>query len=257
MLSELTDLLPRLPGILGALSLVGVAMGISYWQKIGLEKHMGVAVARAFVQLIAIGYALQLIFDSDNPFWIAAIILVMLTVAGFTSGNRGESIPHARRIALISISVSLVLTLGTLLGLSVFESTPQSIIPIAGMIIGNAMTATSLSMARMRDDLKGSRNAIETALALGAPSRLAAQKQVRTALATGMTPLIDSTKTVGLIALPGAMTGMILAGSPPMEAVQLQIVVMFMLVGAAAFSSIVATFLTYRQFFTKAHQLKM
>ncbi|MEO1855878.1 MAG: ABC transporter permease, partial [Rubritalea sp.] len=85
----------------------------------------------------------------------------------------------------------------------------------------------------------------------------AAQGQIRTALATGMTPLVDSTKTVGLIALPGAMTGMILAGSPPMEAVQLQIVVMFMLVGAAAFASMIATFLTYRQFFTQAHQLKL
>jgi putative ABC transport system permease protein len=257
MLDTLSELLPRLPGILGALTLVGLAIGISYWQKVGLEKSMAVAVVRAFVQLIAIGYALQLIFDSDNPLWIAVIVGVMLTVAGLTSGKRAKSIPRARTIALLSISTSLALTLGTLLMFKVFEPTPQSIIPIAGMIIGNAMTATSLSMARLRDDLKSSRSAIESALALGAPSRVAAQGQLRTALATGMMPLVDSTKTVGLIALPGAMTGMILAGSPPMEAVQLQIVVMFMLVGAAAFASMIATFLTYRQFFTKPHQLKL
>jgi putative ABC transport system permease protein len=78
---------------------------------------------------------------------------------------------------------------------------------------------------------------------------------LRRALTTGMTPIVDNTKTVGLIFLPGAMTGMILAGAPPLEAVQLQIIVMYMLVGAAAFSGLTATFLAYRQFFTRAYQL--
>ncbi|MEO1858095.1 MAG: ABC transporter permease, partial [Rubritalea sp.] len=107
MLDTLSELLPRLTNILGALTLVGLGIGISYWQKIGLEKSMSVAVVRAFVQLIAIGYALQLIFDSDNPLWIVVIVGVMLTVAGLTSGKRAESIPSARTIALLSISTSL------------------------------------------------------------------------------------------------------------------------------------------------------
>jgi len=90
---------------------------------------------------------------------------------------------------------------------------------------------------------------------LGATKRQAANQQMRRALTTGMTPIVDNTKTVGLISLPGAMTGMILAGAAPLEAVQLQIIVMYMLMGAAAFSGLTATFLTYRQFFTPAHQL--
>jgi putative ABC transport system permease protein len=257
MIAALSDAFSNIHGILGTLVLVAIAAGISIWQKIGLEKNMAIAVLRAFVQLIAIGYALQLIFDSDNPWWMALIVCVMLTVAALTSGKRAAKVPHSRRIALVAIGTSLVITLGTLLLLNVFEPTPQTIIPIAGMIIGNAMTSTSLCMMRLRDDLKQSRMQIETALALGAPSRLSAKNQIRTALSTGMTPMIDSTKTVGLIALPGAMTGMILAGSPPLEAVQLQIVVMFMLVGATAFASITATLLSYRQFFTKTHQLKL
>jgi putative ABC transport system permease protein len=130
------------------------------------------------------------------------------------------------------------------------------VIPVGGMIIGNAMIATGLTMARLRDDIHAFRQEIETALALGASSRTAVQRQLRAALSTGMTLSIDSTKTVGLIALPGAMTGMILAGVSPLEAVQLQIVVMYMLMGATAISSLVATFLTFRQFFTPAHQLK-
>ncbi|MEM7797875.1 MAG: iron export ABC transporter permease subunit FetB [Chloroflexota bacterium] len=256
MLELINSINLDLPSILGALTLVIVAAAISYWQEIGLETSMIVAVARAFVQLIAIGYALQLIFDSDQLIWILVIILVMLTVAGLTAGNRAKSIPNARFIATASIATSVILTLGTLLVLQVFEVTPQAVIPIAGMIIGNAMTSTALTMARLRDDMLASRQEIETALALGASSRVAAQRQLRAALITGMTPIVDSTKTVGLIALPGTMTGLILAGSPPLEAVQIQLIVMYMLIGAAAFAALVATFLTYRQFFTQAHQLK-
>lgn len=246
----------ELTRIIGALALVIVAAAISYWQKVGLEADMLIAVARAFVQLIAIGYALQLIFDADQPIFILLILLVMLTVAGLTAGNRAGNIPNARPIATAAIGISVFLTLGVLLILQVFELTPQAIIPIGGMVIGNAMTSTGLTMARLRDDMRSSRLEIETALALGASSRVASRRQIRSAILTGMTPIVDSTKTVGLIALPGTMTGLILAGSPPIEAVQIQLIVMYMLIGAAAFASLVSTFLTYRQFFTPAHQLK-
>jgi putative ABC transport system permease protein len=117
------------------------------------------------------------------------------------------------------------------------------------------MTVTALVMNRLRNDVKLQRPQIEAALALGATSRQAARGQLRRALATGMMPIIDNTKTVGLISLPGAMTGMILGGASPLEAVQLQIVVMYMLVGAAALSGLTAVFLTHPQFFTRAHQL--
>jgi putative ABC transport system permease protein len=254
----LIELMPLwLPRIFGALTLVGFAVVISYWQNIGLEFHMMVAVGRSFVQLLAIGFALDLIFNSQNPLWIGLILLIMMTVAGLTAGKRADHIPGATAIALISVGMSTVLTLGSLLMLQVFEFEARFVIPVAGMIIGNAMIATGLTMARLRDDIHAFHLEIETALALGASSRMAVQRQLRAALSTGMTPSIDSTKTVGLIALPGAMTGMILAGVSPLEAVQLQIVVMYMLMGATAISSLVATFLTFRQFFTPVHQLKL
>lgn len=256
MIELLGSLNLELVRILGALTLVIVAAAISYWQRVGLETSMLVAVGRAFIQLIAIGYALQLIFDADRPIFIVLILLVMLSVAGLTAGNRAGNIPNARLIATAAIGTSVILTLGVLLLLQVFDLTPQAIIPIGGMIIGNAMTSTGLTMARLRDDMQGSRLEIETALSLGAPSRTASRRQIQSAILTGMTPIVDSTKTVGLIALPGTMTGLILAGSPPIEAVQIQLIVMYMLIGAAAFASLVSTFLTYRQFFTAAHQLK-
>jgi putative ABC transport system permease protein len=249
------DTLGWLPRIFGSLTLVGLAIVISRWQKVDLEKDMLVAVGRAFIQLIAIGYALDLIFSAQNPFWILLVIVIMVSVAGYTAGRRGQGIPHSKRIAAASVGVGAALTLGLLLTLRVFPFEPRFIIPIGGMIVGNAMTVTGLVMARLRDDLKLQRAQIEAALALGATRQLAARTQLRRALATGMTPIVDTTKTVGLIALPGAMTGMILAGASPLEAVQLQIIVMYMLIGAGAFSGLTSAYLTYQQFFTRAHQL--
>ncbi len=249
------DTLQWLPRILGALVLVALAIAISRWQKVGLEKDMLVAVVRAFIQLIAIGYALDLIFSAQGSFWILLVVGIMIAIAGYTAGQRGRGVPNSQQVAMASVSLGAVLTLGLLIALQVFPFEPRFIIPIAGMIVGNSMTVTGLVMARLRDDLKLQRPQIEAALALGATRRQATTRQLRRALTTGMTPIIDNTKTVGLISLPGAMTGMILAGASPLEAVQLQIIVMYMLVGAAAFGGLTATFLTYRQFFTAAHQL--
>jgi putative ABC transport system permease protein len=249
------ETLSWLPRIIGALALVGLAMGVSRWQKVGLEQAMLVAVIRAFGQLIAIGYALDFIFSRQGPFWILLVVGVMVIIAGYTAGQRGKRVPRSLMVATGAISVGTVLTLGVLIGLNVFPFEPRFIIPIAGMVVGNSMTVTGLVMARLHDDLKLQKAQLEAALALGATQRQAASRQLRRALTTGMTPIVDNTKTVGLISLPGAMTGMILAGASPLEAVQLQIIVMYMLVGAAAFSGLTAIFLTYRQFFTPAHQL--
>ena len=254
----LLDLMPLwLPRILGALALVAVAGGISYWRNVGLEVHMAVAVGRAFVQLLAIGYALEFIFNRQSPLWIGLILLIMMTIAGLTAGKRAENIPSAAAISMVSVSISTVLTLGSLLWLQVFAFEARYVLPVAGMIIGNAMIATGLSMSRLRDEIHAYRHEIETALALGASSRTAVARQLRAALSAGMAPSIDSTKTVGLIALPGAMTGMILAGAAPLQAVQLQMVVMYMLIGATAFASLTATYLTFGRFFTPFHQLKL
>lgn len=246
-----------LPRIAGALLLVVLAAGISRWQRVGLEKDMLVAIARAFIQLIAIGYALDLIFATQNPAWIMLLVGIMIAIAGYTAGKRAKQIPHSNKIAWASVSVGAVFTLGLIIGLRVFPFDAQFVIPIAGMVVGNSMVVTTLVMSRLRDDLKLQRAQLEAALALGATDRQAVTGPLRRALRTGMIPIVDNTKTVGLISLPGAMTGMILAGASPLKAVQLQIIVMYMLVGAAAFSGLTAVFITYPRFFTKAHQLNI
>ena len=245
----------ELTRVLASLTLVLLAALISRWQSLDLEKQMLVAVVRAFIQLTLIGYALTYIFDVDNPLVVLLIISIMTLIAGHTSGSRAAGVPNSRPVALLSISLGAALTLGLLVGLQIFSFTAQQIIPIAGMVIGNSMNVCSLVMRRIQDEVTSRRLEIETALALGATQRQAADPYLKTALQSGMTPIVDSTKTVGLIQLPGAMTGMILAGAPPLEAVQLQMIVMYMLIGAAAFTGLGATFFSYRQFFTRSHQL--
>lgn len=252
---DLGQIFSQWPRVGAALALVLGAALISRWQGVGLERPMLVATARAFIQLTAIGYALDLIFAAGQPRFILLIIGIMVTIAGFTAGRRGRGVPRARRVALSSIALGAALTLGLLVGLGIFRFTPQEAIPIAGMVVGNSMNVCSLVMGRLRDEIDARRNEIEAALALGATGRQAVAPHLRRALQSGMTPIVDNTKTVGLIQLPGAMTGMILAGASPLEAVQIQIIVMYMLIGAAGFTGLAAALLTYRQFLTGRHQL--
>jgi putative ABC transport system permease protein len=216
---------------------------------------MIIATIRAFIQLIAIGYALNFIFGQESPIWTLAVLIIMLLVAGRTAGVRGEQVPNSSLLALAAIGVGSLFTLGTLIGLRIFTFDPQTIIPIGGMIIGNSMTTASLVMNRLANDFHSESDQIEVALSLGATSQQASEPQFRAALKSAMIPIVDTTKTVGLIKLPGAMTGMILAGAPPLEAVQIQMIVMYMLVGAAAFTGLTAAYLTYRMYFTQYHQL--
>lgn len=251
-LSDLGDL----EQIALSLALVVAAAIISRWQRAGLEGDLATATVRAFIQLVAIGYVLDTIFAQDHPLWTTLVLLVMLAVAARTSGQRGKHTPGAAWIALASIGLGSLITLGVLVATGVFDYTPENIIPIGGMILGNAMTTASQVMNRMSDDLRDHRGRIESMLALGATGRQASLLEFRRGLRNAMIPHLDTTKTVGLIKLPGAMTGMILAGASPLEAVQLQIIVMYMLVGAVTFTGLIAAWLTYRAFFTPAHQLR-
>lgn len=235
--------------------LILISLIISRWREADLEKDLLIATVRSFVQLIAIGYALEFIFNLDSPLWTLTLLALMTTIAGRTAAQRGKKIPHAQWVALASIGLGSALTLGILVAVNVFTFDPQTIIPVGGMVIGNSMSVAALVMKRLANDFKEQRNLIETSLALGATSQQAARPQLRTSLQSAMIPIVDTTKTTGLIKLPGAMTGMILAGASPMEAVQIQIVVLYMIIGASAFTGLTVSYLTYRQFFTPAHQL--
>ncbi len=242
--------------IAASLVLVALAGLLGRVQRVGIVNELVWASVRAFFQLIAVGYALQLIFDADTLWWTLLLLAVMTSVAALTAAGRARGVPGAHRVTFAAIGTAVVLTLGLVLVLRVFEFTPRYIIPVAGMVIGNAMTTCSLVMARLRDDFTAGREHVETALALGASGRCAAEPTVRRAVRRALVPIVDTTRTVGLIKLPGAMTGMILAGASPVDAVQIQLIIIYVLVGGTAVSAMVAAVLTARNFFTPQHQLR-
>ncbi|KAJ6914687.1 hypothetical protein NC651_016840 [Populus alba x Populus x berolinensis] len=241
---------------LAATAVVLMAVILSYMQKLGLEGEMVYSIIRSFLQLSVIGFVLQFIFNQDHAVWIILAYLFMVSVAGYTAGQRARQVPRGKLVAGASILVGTAVTLVLLVVLNVFPFTPRYIIPVAGMMVGNAMTVTGVTMKRLRDDIKVQMNLVETALALGATPRQATLQQVKRALIIALSPVLDNAKTVGLISLPGAMTGLIMGGASPLEAIQLQIVVMNMLIGASTVSSIMSTYLCWPAFFTAAYQLE-
>ena len=234
--------------------LVAVAVVISRVRRVGLEGDMTVALVRSFAQLLAVGYVLEVVFDSHRGFMVLALA-VMVGTAAWTSGRRAKAVPGARGVAAAAIAVAAVGTLGLVLMLGIVPAQPRAVIPLGSMVLSNAMVAASLVMTRLRDDLAMSRREVEAHLSLGRTSREAALPWVRQALRAGMLPIVENTKVVGLVALPGAMTGMILAGAPPLDAIKLQLVVMYLLLGGNAFAALVAGELTVRRLFTPDHQL--
>ena len=237
-----------------SLCLVAVAVVVSAWQRLGLEGDLAVATVRSFVQLIAVGYVLAFVFAGHG--WLTVLALaVMVGSASITTRNRAKRVPGSGMIAIAAISTATAATLGLLVALGIVPTSARAIIPLGSMIISGAMNTASLVMSRLRDDLATNRREIEARLCLGQTAHEAALPWLRSAIRGGMLPSVDSTKVVGLVALPGAMTGLILAGVSPQSAVRVQLVVMYMLLGGAAFAALVAAQLTQLRLFTKSHQL--
>ena len=149
-----------------------------------------------------------------------------------------------------------VLTLGLVVALGVFPAEPRYLVPVGGMVVGNAMTAAAVALNRLADEVAGSSRELEATLALGATAAEAVRPLVRRSLRSGIIPLIDQTKTTGLIAFPGTMVGMLLAGAAPTDAVRLQLVLLYVLLGGVSVAALLAVRLGYRGFFTAAQQLR-
>jgi putative ABC transport system permease protein len=242
--------------VLAALGLVVVALAVAVWQRLDLEREIAIAVARSFVQLTAIGYVITLIFDQDSLGLVVVLIAAMVLFGAFTATARARTVPGAFWALLLALALAGAATLGLVVMLGVFPARPRYLVPVGGMVIGNAMTAAAVALNRLGDDVADNRRQIEATLALGATGRQAIAPLVRRSLRSGVIPLIDSTKTTGLIFFPGTMVGMLLAGAAPVDAVRLQLVLLYVLLGGVAIAALVAVLLSQRAFFTSAHQLR-
>lgn len=241
--------------VLWSALLVLVALGITIWWKIPVQKDIAFGSVRAFIQLVAVGYALKYIFDLQSIWLMLLAMLIMTAVGAHAAASQVKDIRRAFVLTFSSIAIGSAITIVMLLVLKVISLEARYVIPLAGMIISNSMNATALTVNRLVSDIRQNREAIETGLALGKTWRVASRRFQKDAAVAGMLAILNFLKTVGIVALPGAMTGMILAGVEPIDAILLQIVVAYMLLGSVTISSVVALELTVRRFFTPQHQL--
>jgi putative ABC transport system permease protein len=243
-------------GLLASLSLVGLAVAISLWQRLGLEGSLLWASARAIVQLLAVGALLAVVLSPHVPLLLSWLwVGFMVLFAAETIRRRAPEIPGARRLALASLGLATALTLILLFGLGIFPVAARTVVPLAGMVVGNSLTATVVAARRVVGELSDKRAEVEARLALGHSSHDASRPYVRDALRTAMITQIESTKAVGLVFLPGAMTGLILAGEKPIDAVLVQAAVMFLILGAVATTATTMALTLARRLFTSDHRL--
>jgi len=244
-------------GMAASAVLIAVAIAISMWRRLGLERSLLWASLRALVQLLIVGWALQLIVDDDDPLVLSFVWLaVMIGFAGYTTWRRAADVPAVLPLSVVAYAASAAVTLGVLFGFGVYELEGRTIVPLAGIVVGNSLSATVLVSRRLFASATDHRDRIEGRLALGLSSADAFQPELRDALRTALIPQIEATKAVGIIALPGAMVGLILAGVEPAEAVRVQLSVMYLVLGSVATTTAVMSLGISRQLFTGAQQLR-
>ncbi|HFI0936181.1 TPA: iron export ABC transporter permease subunit FetB [Streptococcus suis] len=236
--------------------LVLVAISISQKEKLGLTKDIFMAVVRTVLQLIFVGYILKFIFQASNVFLSLAMVLIILYNASVQANKRNPNSKKSLLHPFLALLASTGLTLTILILSGAIQFIPSQVIPISGMLASNAMTAIGLSYRAMYKSFTDNRQQVLEKLSLGATVKLASQDILREAIKTGMQPTIDSAKTVGLVSLPGMMSGLIFAGVDPVHAIRYQIMVMFMLLSATSLASVIASYAAYKTYFTDKAQVE-
>lgn len=249
------DLNPIL--VLGAsLSLIGIAMVVSVVLKLGFERSIAWASMRAALQLGLVGVLLSLILDTKWESVLAGVWVVsMVGIAGWVTSVRAG----ARSIlaaATMAIGSAAALSLAVVFGFGVLPFEPIQVVVVAGITIGNALTGTVVAADQIHKLLGEFRLRVEGLLALGFHAKQASMYVVREAVRVALLPHIERTKVVGLVSLPGAMTGLLIAGVDPIDAVVIQLVVMFLVLGTVAMSTTVVAVITARDSFTPDQRLK-
>jgi putative ABC transport system permease protein len=245
--------------LIWALGMMAIAIALSAWQRLGLEWNLAVATGRTVIQLLVVGYALAAVFALRNPWLVLLVVGVMGTIATIVARNRiSQKVPQILPIVGSSILVGTVLTL-LYTNLLVIRPQdwyePQFLIPLAGIVLGNSMNAAALAGERLVNTLSNSQLEIETHLSLGATPQQAIAQYRRDAIRAGLIPTLNTMLVIGIVTLPGIMTGQMLSGINPLQAAAYQMVIMFMLALATLLTTSLSTWGICRQFFNQAEQL--
>jgi len=237
------------------------AGAVSLALRLGLEQKLLVASLRTVAQLLLVGYVLGWVFTLDSPWLVLGLLSIMIAAAARAAVRRSSrTYAGAQTGAFAVLAVTgLVTTVGAtqlVIGVEPWWR-PQYIVPLLGMVLGNGLTGMSLCLDELTRSLDEGRAKVESDLALGATRWEAARGPLREAIRRGMIPILNSMMVVGIVSLPGMMTGQILQGADPSAAVRYQIVIMFMLAGATAFGCMLLALWSYSRLFDDAHRLRV
>jgi putative ABC transport system permease protein len=242
-----------------ALGLIAIAIALALWQRLGLAGSFAIATTRTIFQLFAVGYFLAIVFAWDSPWGVLLVLLVMLSVASVVARNRIHQklvklLPWVWTSLLISTALTLVYTTTIVIRPPTWYD-PRYVIPLAGIILGNAMTAAAISGERLMNTLQRHRLDIETHLSLGATPTQALAQYRQEAIKAGLMPTLNAMMVVGIVKLPGIITGQILSGADPFNAALYQMLIMFMLACSDLVAALLITLGLRRLCFNEAAQL--
>lgn len=219
--------------------LVLIPLFISYKNKLNIEKELFINSIRALIQLTLLGFVLGFLFKIKNPLFYIPVILFMLIYSSYIAKKRTN---FSFLSAFYSISLSTIIILSTMLLLKIISFKPYEFIPIAGMIIGNSLNTYTLTIERLKREITLQKELIESFIAIGDTLQNALKIMQKEAIKAALIPVNNMLQTIGVVAIPGITTGMLLAGTSPLKAVSYQIVIIYMLVSINTFSALFGSY---------------
>ncbi|HDF5217381.1 TPA: ABC transporter permease [Staphylococcus aureus] len=229
---------------------------ISYKEGLHIIKDLIVATLRAVVQLIILGFLLHYIFKINDKWLLVLCVFVIIVNASWNTISRSSPVMHhVFLISFVAIFVGTALPLAGTIVTGAIQFTANEVIPIGGMLANNGLIAINLAYQNLDRAFVQDGTNIESKLSLAATPKLASKGAIRESIRLAIVPTIDSVKTYGLVSIPGMMTGLIIGGVPPLQAIKFQLLVVFIHTTATIMSALIATYLSYGQFFNARHQL--
>ncbi|HCZ9415278.1 TPA: iron export ABC transporter permease subunit FetB [Staphylococcus aureus] len=229
---------------------------ISYKEGLHIIKDLIVATVRAVVQLIILGFLLHYIFKINDKWLLVLCVFVIIVNASWNTISRSSPVMHhVFLISFVAIFVGTALPLAGTIATGAIQFTANEVIPIGGMLANNGLIAINLAYQNLDRAFVQDGTNIESKLSLAATPKLASKGAIRESIRLAIVRTIDSVKTYGLVSIPGMMTGLIIGGVPPLQAIKFQLLVVFIHTTATIMSTLIATYLSYGQFFNARHQL--
>ncbi|HDB6175660.1 TPA: iron export ABC transporter permease subunit FetB [Staphylococcus aureus] len=229
---------------------------ISYKEGLHIIKDLIVATLRAVVQLIILGFLLHYIFKINDKWLLVLCVFVIIVNASWNTISRSSPVMHhVFLISFVAIFVGTALPLVGTIATGAIQFTANEVIPIGGMLANNGLIVINLAYQNLDRAFVQDGTNIESKLSLAATTKLASKGAIRESIRLAIVPTIDSVKTYGLVSIPGMMTGLIIGGVPPLQAIKFQLLVVFIHTTATIMSALIATYLSYGQFFNARHQL--